>query len=303
MTNSSPLTMRILGDRGSGKTTYLAALLRNPHNNPDTDVVQRIIPQNSDTEELQKLAMNILEKGLDMKPTPISVIKNYVLNIELKVSPPNIDLGRFNPLKRNSPSNSSGIVELNINCKDYSGEYFGDITTIASTSSQQFQDYLTDCATSKSILFLIDGMSFSRDDEYEVRIIEFLRQLDRNTIGGWKGRFALGLSKCENMEIWGTLKSLKSEQKSLKDYVKTRFPKFSGALQTPKSVEIEYFALSAFGITGNDQPSANVTYISNPKPNDPTAKSAIIKNPRVWKPFGLISPLYWLATGKNLDLD
>jgi hypothetical protein len=50
---------------------------------------------------------------------------------------------------------------------------------------------------------------------------------------------------------------------------------------------------------GSQYPEAIAKYVG-----DSEMRFAVIKNPRVWRPFGLIEPLYWLCTGKrNPDLE
>ncbi|NET61605.1 MAG: hypothetical protein F6K47_37435 [Symploca sp. SIO2E6] len=49
---------------------------------------------------------------------------------------------------------------------------------------------------------------------------------------------------------------------------------------------VEYFGYSAFGFIGDSL-----------QPN--TVQESAIKHGSIWKPFGLIEPLYWLATGRR----
>lgn len=53
---------------------------------------------------------------------------------------------------------------------------------------------------------------------------------------------------------------------------------------------VAYFAFSAFGMIGNsDEPNCKMRH----------EIYGNIKNPNMWKPFGLVTPIYWLLTGKN----
>jgi hypothetical protein len=293
-----------MGDRGAGKTTYLAALLRYPCNDPTTSLVQRIITQGNAAANLKLQAQNILEHGLSFPPTPlinVSELGEYGFKILLKVPPlkNTMDSAITRLFKPNQSNNQPRLIELIIECKDYPGEFFSNIAGIDPTQRDQ---YMQDCAKSDAILFLIDGMDYSKDIKYERQVTQFFECLDYHTHDGWKGSFALGLTKCENPVIGGTLKDYKSSGKDIKAFIQKRFPRMVSAIQTskPPDVEVECFALSAFGVIGGDK-QANVKYVAdNANPNQ---KVAVIKNPTYWKPFGLISPLYWLCAKEKLDID
>ena len=81
-------------------------------------------------------------------------------------------------------------------------------------------------------------------------------------------------------------------------FVDLKFPHTKLALQIWSNnwnCAVAYFAYSAFGMIG-DTSQANCQ-----------GRYQGIKNPKIWKPFGLIAPIYWLLTGRYdqtlLELD
>jgi predicted signal transduction protein with EAL and GGDEF domain len=76
--NNKSATIRVVGDRASGKTVYMAALARWPNASVNSPV-QTIIPINEDGETLAAMAQNILEQGLEMPP---SVISDNVMDLK-----------------------------------------------------------------------------------------------------------------------------------------------------------------------------------------------------------------------------
>ena len=117
--------MRVIGDRSSGKTTYMAALARWPNADPIKSAVQQVQAVNDDGEQLINKAKNLLEQGESLEPTPLnatpSEVKDYCLRIILNNKNSGVKV------KVNQDSLS---LNLNINCKDYAGEFFADLHKI-----------------------------------------------------------------------------------------------------------------------------------------------------------------------------
>lgn len=290
--SSSPLqsdaVVRVIGDRSSGKTTYMASLARYP-NSDSSSPVQSIVPVNEASKELIAKAQNLLEQGLAFEPTRLdakaSDVKDYSFSITLK--------GRFS--SRN-PQTTFGLqlLKLNISCKDYAGEFFSDL--LQQSQSRQLRDYLKDCSQATGIMFLIDGNSRRKDAEYAAGLDKFLTELERNDIAGTKRRISLVLTKCEQSELWV------NRHKPV-FIVKARFPQVYRKLQAWQQIEggiVGYFTTSAFGMVGNTFPEPNMTLLSR----NHNGIAAVIKDPKRWRPFGLIAPIYWLCTGdRHKELD
>lgn len=262
-------SIRVIGDRLSGKTSYMASLAYYPNANSDS-FVQSIIPIGEDAENLVTQAQNILEQGLQLEPTILNAnideVKDYTLNITL-----------------------ANQVRLTINCKDYAGEFFADL--MYKIGDSLLDDYLDDCLQATGIMLLIDGTSYRKDSEYAQGLDKFLIALNQADLDKGKRRIAVTFSKCEQSELW-------INRHSGENIASKRFPQLYRRLQawqTMKTGEVNYFTTSAFGVLGSQFPEPNSQKISR----DKEGTKSIIKNPRRWRPYGLVAPIYWLCTGKR----
>ncbi|WP_066381219.1 MULTISPECIES: TRAFAC clade GTPase domain-containing protein [unclassified Anabaena] len=271
--------LRVIGDRGSGKTAYMASLARWPNADP-TSPVQTVIPVGEAGEELISKAQNILEQGLQLEPTDLTAntadINDYTLRITLKAN-----IG-------------SQLVNLNISSKDYSGEFFSDL--LYQAGNPQLQEYLEDCSLATGIMFLADGSSRGKDGEYANGLDKFLTLLDRTDLELDKRRIAFVLTKCEQPELW-----INRHRPGF--LAEARFPQVHRKLQAWQQIgsgSVEYFTTSAFGMLGNNFPEPNVQLLKR----DRGGVTAVIKEPKRWRPFGLVAPIYWLCTGdRHKELD
>ncbi len=274
------VNIRIVGPRGSGKTGYMAALAYWPNAKSDSPV-ESVTPIGEETSKLIENAQNILEQGLDLEPTrldsKVEEVKDYTITITVK----------------NKYQWQNG-VKINVNCKDYSGEFFRDL--INKKGDPLLEDYLDDCLQASGIMFLLDGTSYRSDREYAAGLEKFLLALDQTDLENNKRRIALVLTKCEQSELW-------INRDSPAKLTQLRFPQVYQKLQNwanLKTGEVEYFVTSAFGVLGTNFPEPNSQKIER---NREGTKS-IIKNPRRWRPFALVAPIYWLSTGqRNKDLE
>jgi len=269
--------LRVIGDRTAGKTTYMAVLAYWPNANPDSPV-QAVVPIGDYGQELIEKARDILEQGLELEPTGLDTtpesIKDYTISINLK----------------NEYSWQKGM-KLNINCKDYSGEFFRDL--LYKAGDPRLDDYLEDCLLASGILFLIDGTAYKKDTEYAMGMEKFLLGLDRSELNPRpKRRIALVITKCEQPELW-----VNRYQPNL--IVDSRFPQVKQKLENwSKNTGggVNYFLTSAFGVLGSQYPEPNSRKLERHRLE---GTKAVIKDPKHWRPFGLISPIYWLCTGKR----
>jgi GTPase SAR1 family protein len=287
--NSSPdlsisesATIRVVGDRASGKSTYMAALARWPNANPDSPV-ESVSAVNDDGETLITKAQTLLEQGLSLAPTQLGQsmdLPDYAIRITLK--------GQFS---WRNPKVQAGapLVNLNINCKDYAGEFFRDLVNRA--NDPLTRDYMEDCVNANGILLLIDGNAYKRDQDYASNLEKFLVALDRSSPDAGKRRIALVLTKCEQPELW-------VNRHKPKEMVQMRFPQTYKRLSTWQGMgagQVDYFAASALGMMGNNYPAPNATLLSR----DTGGVAAVLKEPKHWRPFGLVAPIYWLCTGQH----
>lgn len=113
-------------------------------------------------------------------------------------------------------------------------------------------------------------------------------------------RLAFVLTKCERGELW-TSRNNPEKEIFNKHFVEsmTVIKEIRENNNIPES-NIEYFALSTFGVLGE--------YDFRPNRNDAASESATEltstlktwNNPTLWHPYGMLSPIYWLITGRRL---
>jgi GTPase SAR1 family protein len=277
-------TIRVVGDRASGKTTYMAALARWPNANPSSPV-ETVNPFNDDGEKLIEKAQNLLEHGLSLAPTELGQsasqdLPDYGIRIVLK--------GQFS-WRNPKVKAGSQLVNLVINCKDYSGEFFKDL--LHRMNDPQLQDYMEDCVNANGILLLLDGNANRKDQDYANSIDKFLIALDRVSLEAGKRRVAMVLTKCEQPELW-------VNRHKPREMTHMRFPQICRRLdawQTIGGGQVEYFAASALGMLGSAYPAPNAVKTSC----DRGGVAAVLKDPKRWRPFGLVGPIYWLCTGER----
>jgi Double-GTPase 2 len=281
--------IKVIGYRSSGKTSFMAALARWPNANPNSPV-QSVTATNEESQELIDKARNILEQGEQLEMTKLDAdaneAKDYNLSIKLK--------DKFS-WRNPQVGENNRTIDLNLSCKDYAGEFFTDL--LQATNNSRLDSYLEDCVLANGIALLIDGSSHRMDAEYALGLDKFLRALDLNELETRERRIAVILTKAENGEIFAT------RDKPAKITVSRRFPNVYERLQAwhnSKAGKVEFFRASAFGTLGSNPPEPNTTIIRR----GVEGTTAVIRKPKLWKPFGLISPLYWLCTGeRHPDLD
>ncbi|MGK7921609.1 MAG: hypothetical protein AB4080_16550 [Trichodesmium sp.] len=275
--------LRVIGDRAAGKTTYMAALARWPNAHVSSPV-ELVSPANKDGEYLIKQAQNLIEQGLQIEQTRLAndvlEVRDYSLRIVLK--------------KQESFSLSNTVLNLDISCKDYSGEFFSNV--LQETDSQLYRDYLNDCFPATGIMLMIDGTTHRKDLEYARGIDKLLVALAGESILGQKRRIALVLTKCELADLWGN-------RHRPKFLAEARFPTLFNRLESWQDLKmgnVEYFTTSAFGVTGKKYSRPNSQQIYRGR----GGVASILEDSKRWQPFGLISPIYWICTGeRNVQLD
>ena len=271
--------IRIIGSRGVGKTTYLAALLRLPEELQRQFPGLMVKPGGEDADNLVMAAKNIIEQGAKLAAT-------------------NLDEDPFFDFQITIPS-ANGLpgITLNLGAKDYPGEIFEWAASEHRWPS--LEPYVDDWCTAQGWMIMLTDWRPDQDARlYEPALNRLLRSLsERAAINPKiKVRIALVMAKCERGELWpGRLDPRE-------DLFKVRLPKTYRLLTENVSPEyLRFFACSAFGVlsdrVGDRDPRPN-RYV--PDDGSSAEFNAYLRDPGVWQPFGLISPIYWLSTGRLL---
>ncbi|MDD1469619.1 hypothetical protein MEO43_31295, partial [Dolichospermum sp. ST_sed5] len=162
----------------------------------------------------------------------------------------------------------------------------------------EFQEYVEDWLTAKSWMIMLTDWDASNDTKlYAPALNRLLTELSEQanvneTLS--KLRVAVVISKCERGELWPC--RLDAEEDLFRVRLKETYNVLKEKLPPSR---LRFFACSSFGVMGDSSGQ------HDPRPNryipDDGSSAEFIAHLRdvdAWKPFGLISPLYWLSTGR-----
>jgi Double-GTPase 1 len=269
--------IRIIGPRGSGKTTYLAALAYYPAKQRPGKKTKNIKLQalNDETRGLAEKAENIILEGESLAPTVleggIDDLPFYSFGLEVKPFLQKTEL-------------------INVAVRDYPGEIFEELVDSASANPIH-QEFINECLEEgvDGCLILLTDWDKGNDKFISRVLTRFTKLMD---ISGRSEnlRIAVAMSKCERGELWsGRL------DPSL-DLFQQHLPKTKAILeQTIPPKNLQFYAISTFGVLDRNDPRPNREDVIG---TDGT--NSILREPEKWRPYGLIEPLYWLSKGKKL---
>jgi hypothetical protein len=266
--------IRIIGERGGGKTTYLAALAYWPDKKRTGKKNKRIKLQalNEETRELAEKAENIIIEGESLEPTAvkggIDALPLYSFGLEVK------------PWFQKSEL-------INVAVRDYPGEIFEVLADYA-TQTPLHKEFIEECLTKDidGCLILVAGWEQNNDKFTSKALRKFIDLMDRND--RLKDlRIAIALSKCERGELWpGRLDPAN-------DLFEQHLSQTKAVLENSDipSKNLRYYAISTFGVLDR----------TDPRPNRiDEGQNSVLRKPNKWQPYGLIDPLYWLSKGKRM---
>jgi hypothetical protein len=287
--NIKTTAIHLIGPRAAGKTTYLSTLTYFPQKKFLSNTYQGLnvsYDQGSDAEKLARMAEDIIKPGANLAPSAR-------LNVE--------DLPYFY-LRMNIPTiQGTPAANLEITFRDLAGEIFEDFSI--EHKWEKVEPYLDDLFTAPSWMIMLTDWQPGRDTRLYKPAFEKLCQeiSEREEINPEikNLRIAVVMSKCERGEIWpGRLEPdedlFKVRLPKTYDFLNRRFPEYTNRLK--------FFACSSFGVLNASREEFD------PRPNRqipdvgaPSEYTAILRDAHKWRPYGLISPIYWLSTGKTLN--
>lgn len=264
----------VIGPRGSGKTTYLAALAYWPDKSETNQV--EIQPLNDESRDLVDKAENIVRQGMAVEGTrlenvgTVDELPYYSFNIEAKSS--------FWKKKES----------IQLNARDYPGEVFENIAepNLADSVHQEFIDEcLIDDVT--GCLILLTAWEGSNDNFYDRVLGRFLELMDERDRAE-NLRLAIALSKCERGELWPGRIDPETE------IFMRHLPRMTTTLrQKMPPQNLRFYAISTFGVLGKNDPRPNrVDELGLER------RASVLRDERSWNPYNMITPLYWLSRGK-----
>lgn len=281
--------IRLIGGRASGKTTYLATLLYCPHRRQIKNKMPGFsidYEPSSEAERLAKMAEDILKNGAKFAGGARLDV-NYMPAYEFKLKIPAV--------------NRLPDATVDFSVRDFAGEIFHDMAL--EHKYNDIQPYLNDLFIADKWMVMITDWEYEQDKKLYKRAFEKLhreiKERERINPEIKNLRIAVVLSKCERGELWPG--RLEPDE----DIFKVRLPQtyeFLSSKFPPKKNRLKFFACSSFGILDdtpeNFDPRPN-RYI--PDDGSSADYSAFLRKPDQWKPFGILSPIYWLTTGKTLN--
>jgi predicted RNase H-like HicB family nuclease len=183
-------------------------------------------------------------------------------------------------------SNCNENIKLASNIKIFCGEVFEAMDQRDSES--YFEDCINDITSSEFLLLLFNANLSKEDTSYANWVLGLQDKLSR--LESHPSRLAVVFSHFDHPNIY-------SYRNNLNSLIAARFPATKLAIETWITDEnsLAYFACSAFGmLNGTDKPNA----IYRSSSTGGYLGSGTLKNPDIWQPFGVISPIYWILTGE-----
>lgn len=285
-TDSTASNITIIGSRGSGKTTYLAALAYWPQKLTEDGKTSRFRIKSSGDQESDKLiaiAETIILERKSMQPSKI--IENLTnINQIPRIS---LTLSIEHRFKR--------YEEISLVTRDYPGEILHHIIDPEPDPVQKL--YLEECFNKKfdGCLLMLDRWEPGSDRYYSSLIRKFMDLMCNEYERADDYKVAVVLSKCERGELWPS--RLDPEIDLFNCHLKET-TKILNSYLSPQN--LQFFALSTFGVLDDDnfdfRPNRKLEIIKGRESPDISS----LRKLDTWKPYGMIAPLYWLAKNKRV---
>ena len=270
--------IHIIGPQASGKTTYLAALAYQPLKTKQKNKNFKVQALNEETRELADKAENIILEGASLEPTRLHVktiddLKVYSFIIEIQK--------KWRKLEK-----------INLAVRDYPGEVFKELESVS--ANPLHEEFMNECLSkdTQGCLVLLTEWRQGTDKFYKRVFKRFINLMDKQE-RLHDLRLAVAMSKCERGELWPG--RLDPEN----DLFAIHFPETLSFLKDNISHKnLQFYAISTFGVLGSKDPRPN-----RKQELGQGGRYSVLRETDNWSPYGMISPLYWLSTGKRMKED
>jgi energy-coupling factor transporter ATP-binding protein EcfA2 len=274
--------VNIIGPRCSGKSTYVTSLA-GWGKQKENDRAVKIIAKNEQAKKLSELWEYIVLESICLSPTGFhSDDFNDRYLFEVTIDKKNI-------------LRSNESIEIDI--VDNPGEIFQDIGISISINdtlnflSRFYQNIINNLRADSSLLIIMpcDRLDLDLDRECARKIDILLTDIFNKDFNNKFFKIALVFSKCDRSYTWLN-RNIKGQ--TIKEYSKVMsiLEKWSST----KKFSYKSFLISTFGGLSSDPSVRNSIKKHNHN------HLYVLRDPSQWKPYGLIAPLYWLSTGKDL---
>ncbi|GAA6623614.1 TRAFAC clade GTPase domain-containing protein [Scytonema sp. NUACC26] len=273
----------IVGPKNSGKTTYLAGLA----DWPETRAKQKkrspflVEPIGDATKKLRDEARGKILDGVYLEPTQVQQNFNDLPRYIFKIK-----------IKRLFTEEAVTLV-----VRDYPGEIYNKLAEAPKLQALE-QEYIQECLRPDVVgcLVLLDKWERENDLTYMKAMEKFLDEMDKQgRLQGAKPlRIAVAMSKCERGEIWTG--RLDPET----DIFKSHLPGTTQLLQNKLKNHVKFFAISTFGVLALNDPRPNRKSERKIDFEGKEVELSVLRDKDEWRPYGMISPLYWLSKGRSM---
>ncbi len=281
---SRPANIAIIGPRPSGKFTYLASFAYFTNMVKNSPI--KCIISNPETKDLIRETQDVLMKQRNFKA--MSAVQSifeypyYYFSLSIK------NKLYLNPFK-NTKIKSQG--EFSCACRPLPGEFFDAVGNKSPEDryTERTLDFIKDLTVTYKAIILLADSNLPEKDEI---IANTLNNIQPYILPENQQRIALVFSMFETPK-------LQQYRNDIENFAEMFFPRTVNALDDLieyKNCDIAYFACSAFGFLEEDgQLVPNVQYYGE----EDWSHFGVIKDPKRWKPFGVVAPIYWSLTGEH----
>ena len=277
-------TITVIGPRSSGKTTFLAGLAYFPQRKQQEGKQAKfkvIAGSDNNSQKLLKNAKRLILERSSFNPSKEN--NTYSFTIEI--------FSRGNEEK------------IFLQAIDFPGEgldFIGD-------PSSKYREYLEERLTAKfnNFLILLADWEPPESDFTLSETIDIFKKIVREKANAEdlkELKLAVVMNKCERGELWPSRLTPKMDifEQYLPDTI-FELRSFLEEFGIPPE-NLEFFAMSTFGVLDYDDPRPN-RKDQLKKSRTATQKGewdSVLRSPNKWNPYGMLSPIYWLATSKRL---